>query len=262
MAPQTDIPIAANVLGTIGTGERTGPWSNNSLREVRVNRPKCKLPPPGLKDTHFHCHYSHHPSRLWCIQLIPQIWTNWRTKKTDGLPGLMMFLWALCGLPFGVYAVTQNFNIPLQVQPHVFMALCLISWAQVLVYHRNWPAWKASLLGLVVAAVFAGLEAALILTLKPIYDEGNEVPIMVVGIIAAILLAAGLLPPYGELWKRRGRVIGINWVFLAMDWSGAFFSLMALGRLIWLASGRLVGLTEAVTQNTFDVLGGVLYIVW
>lgn len=35
---------------------------------------------------------------------------------------------------------------------------------------------------------------------------------MVVGIIAAILLAAGLLPPYGELWKRRGRVIGLNWV--------------------------------------------------
>ena len=35
---------------------------------------------------------------------------------------------------------------------------------------------------------------------------------MVVGIIAAVLLAAGLHPPYGELWKRRGRVIGINWV--------------------------------------------------
>lgn len=27
-----------------------------------------------------------------------QIWTNWRTKKTDGLPGSMMFLWALCRL--------------------------------------------------------------------------------------------------------------------------------------------------------------------
>lgn len=35
---------------------------------------------------------------------------------------------------------------------------------------------------------------------------------MVVGIIAAILLGVGLLPPYWELWKRRGRVIGINWV--------------------------------------------------
>lgn len=35
---------------------------------------------------------------------------------------------------------------------------------------------------------------------------------MVVGIVASVLLAVGLLPPYGEIWKRRGRVIGINWV--------------------------------------------------
>jgi hypothetical protein len=70
-----------------------------------------------------------------------------------------MFLWALCkflvvrtsaapvasrvwpdhtagGLPFGVYAIAQNFNIPLQVQPQVFMALCLVSWVQILLYHR------------------------------------------------------------------------------------------------------------------------------
>ncbi|KAI2835931.1 hypothetical protein CBS147343_10058 [Aspergillus niger] len=31
---------------------------------------------------------------LWCIQLIPQIWYNWRQKKTDGFPPLMMLLWA------------------------------------------------------------------------------------------------------------------------------------------------------------------------
>ncbi|KAH6630283.1 hypothetical protein B0J18DRAFT_96092 [Chaetomium sp. MPI-SDFR-AT-0129] len=157
----------------------------------------------------------------------------------------MMFLWALCGLPFGVYAISQNFNIPLQVQPQVFMALCLVSWAQILRYHNRWPAWKASGLALAIAALFAGLEAALILTLRPIYEDGSETPMIVVGIIAAVLLAAGLLPPYGELWKRRGRVIGINWIFLSMDWLGAFFSLMAL-----------------VAQNSFDVLGGVLYIIW
>lgn len=80
---------------------------------------------------------------------------------------------------------------------------------------------------------------------------------LVVGIIASVLLAAGLLPPYGEIWKRRGRVVGINWVcssypncasssststeadmcwqiFLTMDWNGAFFSLMALGTCITL----------------------------
>ncbi|KAI4246148.1 MAG: hypothetical protein L6R40_002100 [Gallowayella cf. fulva] len=65
MAPQGEIPIAANVLGTIGTV-------------------------------------------FWCIQLIPQIWYNWKQKKTDGLPGSMMFIWALSAVPFGVYAIVQR----------------------------------------------------------------------------------------------------------------------------------------------------------
>lgn len=36
---------------------------------------------------------------LWCIQLIPQIWYNWKRKKTDGFPATMMFLWASCMSP-------------------------------------------------------------------------------------------------------------------------------------------------------------------
>ncbi|KAH8882725.1 hypothetical protein GQ53DRAFT_665395 [Thozetella sp. PMI_491] len=206
MAPQTSIPVAANVLGTMGT---------------TADR----------------------------VKLIPQLWTNWRTKKTDGLPGSMLFLWALCGVPFGTYSIVQNFNIPIQVQPQIFMTLCLMGWSQTLIYHHKWAPWKAGLLGVVIAGTFAGAEAALILTLRPVYENGNETPIFVVGIIASVILAIGLLPPYGEIWKRRGRVIGINWVFLSMDWlastsRGAFFSLMAL-----------------VAQDTFDTLGGVLYII-
>ncbi|KAI1448847.1 hypothetical protein F5Y02DRAFT_282845 [Annulohypoxylon stygium] len=201
MAPQQDIPVAANVLGTIGT-------------------------------------------ILWCIQTIPQIWTNWRTKKTDGLPGSMMYLWALCGVPFGAYNIAQRFNYPLQVQPQAFMALCLVNWCQILLYNSKYSLWKVILIGLANAAAFAGVEAALIVTLQPLYDAGNSVGVLVVGIVANILLAVGLLPPYGEIWKRRGRVIGINFVFLSMDWLGAFFSLMSLA-----------------AQNSFDILGGVLYIV-
>ncbi|KAI0384236.1 PQ loop repeat-domain-containing protein [Hypomontagnella monticulosa] len=201
MAPQQDIPVAANVLGTIGT-------------------------------------------ILWCVQTIPQIWTNWRTKKTDGLPGSMMYLWALCGVPFGTYNIVQRFNYPLQVQPQAFMALCLVNWCQILLYHNKWVIWKVILIGVVNAVVFAGVQAALILTLQPLYDAGQDTGILVVGIIANILLAVGLLPPYGEIWKRRGRVIGINFVFLSMDWLGAFFSLMSLA-----------------AQNSFDALGGALYIV-
>ena len=68
----------------------------------------------------------------------------------------------------------------------------------------------------------------------------------VIGVIAAILLAAGLLPPYFEMWKRGGRCIGISmflsidlesltdpidFYFLGIDWMGAFISLMALGKI-------------------------------
>jgi len=73
---------------------------------------------------------------LWCVQLVPQVYRNYRTKSTEGLPATMMFLWALCGVPFGVYAIVQNFNIPIQIQPLCFCALCLLSWAQCLRYGR------------------------------------------------------------------------------------------------------------------------------
>ena len=72
---------------------------------------------------------------------------------------------------------------------------------------------------------------------------------LVVGSLATVLLAAGLIPTYLEIWKRRGRVVGISqsfvntkvsssvtetcpgFVFLTIDWLGAFFSLMALGMI-------------------------------
>ncbi|CAK7224456.1 hypothetical protein SBRCBS47491_005557 [Sporothrix bragantina] len=234
MAPQTSIPVAANVLGVssfdlsilqVSIEVLLGDWVAQSAQTDNYTSPAATLV-------------------FWCVQLIPQIWTNWRTKTTEGLPALMMFLWGVCGVPFGAYAIIQNFNVPIQVQPQVFMVLCLISWVQILIYGNKWSTKKAVSAGLIMAALFGGIEAALILTLKPIYERGNEAPALVVGIIASIFLAAGLIPPYFEIYKRRGRVAGINFVFLGMDWCGAFFSLMAL-----------------VAQNTFDILGGVLYVI-
>lgn len=46
---------------------------------------------------------------------------------------------------------------------------------------------------------------------------------IILGVIASILLAVGLLPPYIEIWKRRGRVIGINWVYTS---TGQFLALL------------------------------------
>lgn len=33
---------------------------------------------------------------FWCVQILPQLWYNYRRKNTDGLPVSMMFLWAIC----------------------------------------------------------------------------------------------------------------------------------------------------------------------
>ncbi|KAL8808890.1 MAG: hypothetical protein Q9223_005880 [Gallowayella weberi] len=194
MAPQGDIPIAANVLGTIGTV-------------------------------------------FWCIQLIPQIWYNWKQKKTDGLPGLMMFIWAVSAVPFGVYAIVQRLASMDSVNP------CSRKWHCL----RRHPT-----------------PSRLDIENQGPYSRGVEWPMTLVGVISAVLLASGLIPPYFEIAKRNGRVVGINFVFLSIDWLGAFFSLMALGvsRPSSIPASLLkLTLRNLVAQSTFDVLGGVQYIV-
>ncbi|GLA47105.1 hypothetical protein AnigIFM63604_000969 [Aspergillus niger] len=146
---------------------------------------------------------------LWCIQLIPQIWYNWRQKKTDGFPPLMMLLWASCAVPMGAYMILQTTSLVVAT-----------------------------------AVLFGGIETLLVLTLRIPYNKGVTWPDLVVGVVAAILLASGLLPPYYELWKRDGRVIGFNWVFLSIDTLGGLFSLFALA-----------------AQGSFDILGGIMYIL-
>lgn len=47
-------------------------------------------------------------------------------------------------------------------------------------------------------------------TLQIPYNKGITWPDLVVGVIGAILISAGLIPPYFELWKRDGRVIGFS----------------------------------------------------
>ncbi|KAJ6107867.1 hypothetical protein N7523_009190 [Penicillium sp. IBT 18751x] len=181
---------------------------------------------------------------LWCIQLIPQIWYNWRRKTTDGFPAVMMFLWASCSVPMGAYLILQKVSIPLQIQPQMFGFFSLVNWGQILYYNHNYSQLKAALVCSGCVLLFGGIEALLILTLRIPYENGVMWPDLVVGIVAAILLVAGMLPPYFELWKRDGRVIGINWLFLSTDTFGGLFSLFALA-----------------AQGRFDILAGILYIL-
>lgn len=87
------------------------------------------------------------------------------------------------------------------------------------------------------------MELILILTLRGPYSRGIEWPMMLMAISASVIQVIGLIPPYFELAKRNGRVIGIDFWFLIIDYAGAFFSLMAV-----------------VAQQWFDALGASLYI--
>lgn len=130
------------------------------------------------------------------------------------LLALFPFLWLAnlhpAGVPFGVYAIVQNLNIPIQVQAQVFTSLSLVSWAQCLHYAHGWKPWSSTVVALSTGILYGGVEAALILTLRPLYEHGTEWPMILIGVIASILLAGGLLPPYFEIWKRKGRVVGIG----------------------------------------------------
>lgn len=183
---------------------------------------------------------------LWCIQLIPQFIYNYRRKDCTGLPVLMFFLWAASGVPFGIYFMVQRANMALQIQPQLFTFFCLCTYWQTLYYPPVNLGWKkATLIVGIQAIVSAGIELAVTLPLRPVYDRGTTWPNLIPGIIAAVLLAVGLLPPYPELWKAKGQVVGINFVFLFLDSSGAVFNIISV----------------CMQNGSLDILGIVLYCI-
>ena len=180
----------------------------------------------------------------WCVQLCPQCWYNYRAKDTTGLPWTMMLLWLISGIPFAIYFCISAPNIILQIQPHLFMFFCAISFFQTLYY----PPVKMNRMKIVIIItaiilVDVGMEVGFILWLRPLYKKGTTWPDLIFGIIASVLLALGLLPPYFELAKRKGRVVGINFWFLLIDSLGAWTAI------------------ASVIVGTMDVMGIILYAI-
>jgi hypothetical protein len=107
---------------------------------------------------------------------------------------------------------------------------------------RKWRTWTATLLLVCLFILFAGVELGLVYAIRPPYNRGIDWPVLLVGVISFILLIGAYFAIPFELLKRRGRVIGIDFIFLTVDWCGAFFSLMSL-----------------VAQSEFDALFGTMY---
>lgn len=182
----------------------------------------------------------------WCIQLIPQIYHNYKRKNTEGFPEGMVLLWCLCSPFLAIYVVSENSSIPIMLQPHLFGVLCLVIYIQKMYYPPLSRPKKQIILraGLLVLLQTA-LEIGFIIPLRKVYANGTEWPALVFGIIASICIAIAMALPYFEMWKRNGRVIGINFLFLAVDFAGAVFSLASF----------------AVEPENLDILGLVLYTI-
>lgn len=166
---------------------------------------------------------------LWCIQLVPQIIRNYRVKECTGLPPLMMFLWAASGIPFAIYFFGINASVALKIQPLFFSFFCIVGWTQTLFYPPvQMPNKKIQVLVGLFVLLDVGAQVGLILWLRPLYARGVQWPMLMIAIIASVLLILGLIPPYFKLAKRKGRVVGISFIFLGTDAGGALFSLLSV----------------------------------
>ena len=74
------------------------------------------------------------------------------------------------------------------------------------------------------------MEVLHISVIRGPYRRGVSWPVTLVGVVAAVLPIVGYMTVPFELFMRRGRVVGIDFGFLPIDWLEAFFSLMAIGK--------------------------------
>lgn len=78
----------------------------------------------------------------------------------------MMFSWAVAAVPFGIYNIAQYLNIPLQLQPQLFLLLCLITWGQCMYYDRRWSLKQCIIVNVLICIVFGGIEVGVILGIR------------------------------------------------------------------------------------------------
>ncbi|KAL4916202.1 PQ loop repeat-domain-containing protein [Aspergillus aurantiobrunneus] len=193
-----DVPIAANILGTIG-------------------------------------------AVCWSVQLIPQIVINYRRHDTEGLQPSMMVLWAIAGVPLGVYNIVEELNIALRVQAQILTLLSLVTWAQCLYYGKKCPIKKCAIAVLSLLITLGAIEAALVFALRAADNRDFRWPLILMAVLSAGLLAARVLRHYWDIYVHRS-VRGISFIFVGIDAAGDLFSSVSV-----------------LFEPNIDVLGMVIY---
>ncbi|EAW14963.1 protein rodD [Aspergillus clavatus NRRL 1] len=163
--------------------------------------------------------------------LIPQIVINYRRHDTEGLQASMMLLWAVAGVPLGVYNIVKDFNIALRIQPQILTTLSLVTWAQCLYYGKKYPIFKCIAAVAPLLSVLGGVEVGLVYALRAAQNHELEWPLILMAVLSAGFLAAGVLTHYWDIYVHR-TVRGISFLFVGIDAAGDLFSLVSCSNLV------------------------------
>lgn len=156
----------------------------------------------------------------------------------------MMYLsWAAAGIPLGVYNMVQNLNIALQIQPNILIFLSLVTWSQCKYYGTKWHPLRALLSMVGLVSIIGGIEVGLFFVLRMAWDREVKWPMTLMAVLAAVMLCAGVLRYYWEIYQSRDTK-GISFLFVFIDYGGDLVSIVAL-----------------VFASRLDVLGIVIYSV-
>ena len=138
-----------------------------------------------------------------------------------------MLLWASAGVPLGVYNITENFNVALQVQAQILTFLSLLTWSQCYYYGKQWSLVKCAVILSAMCVLTGGIEVALVFALKAGIQRHVTWPLTLMAVLAAVLLAAGVLRHYWDIYTHR-TVRGISFIFVGIDAAGDLFSLVSV----------------------------------
>ncbi|CAG8479110.1 5618_t:CDS:2 [Ambispora leptoticha] len=74
---------------------------------------------------------------LLSVQLLPQVYKNWKDKSTKGLSATMLLIFATSSAIFGIYTIGVSLPIPIILQAQLFGLLSLVCHVQCLYYNSN-----------------------------------------------------------------------------------------------------------------------------
>lgn len=119
--------------------------------------------------------------------------------------------------------------------------LSLITWSQCKYYGAGWSLKKIIPCLVLAVLVFGGIETGLVFALRVGRDREHKWPITLMAVLAAVLLAGGVLRHYFSMFKSRSDA-GMSLKFAMLD-----------------AGGDVASLLSVVFQSPLSALGLAIY---